>query len=248
MSISKLILICLIVFNIVWNIFLNVNPDKATLWNYLFNFTYALIFIFGAGVAYKKSLYILGTGVLSYALGLCIWTFYNVFLKTPVPYPGLSDVAFLCFTPLTGLGFILLLRRLGFHFSASIIIQSIILCGVLFYIIYSFLNKSSLGDEVPFLHRVLNISYPFSDAVLIAIAIGALKTEKGLLNPHILLFVFAFLTFAAADTIFSFRVTNEIYWNGDVADTLYLIAASLFAWAIIFVDERDYLKSSVRKS
>ena len=103
-----------------------------------------------------------------------------------------------------------------------------------FDILYLFLNQTSQGTGVTFGAKFLNIVYPAADSLLTALAITILRTEKGIADhPNILFFVFSFIVLAAADTVFSFRSSAGIYWNGDISDLLFAVSGFLTSWGIL---------------
>ncbi len=233
--------ILLVLLNTIWDVFLYINPDKQTIFNYLFNVGYALVFLFGSAVAFVnlkntflgKSFFFYALSLLTYTLGLFVWAYYNVILKTPVPYPGISDIFFLFFSPFSAFGFFFLVRSFGSTFTIPRRLELILLFGVIFAILYSFLAPSSFGQDLPFLAKALNIIYPMQDAFLTSLVIIGLRTEKGELHPSLLIFAFAALAMAVADTAFSYRTATNLYWNGDFADSAYLIAATLFSFGLM---------------
>jgi len=257
------ILAVLVVICVAWNVSLYLSFDKETLSNYLFNLGYTSFHVLGAGVAWwgirryhlsstlGKSLACYGLAMVSYTIALGIWTFYNVVLQQPSPYPGVPDLFFVLFYPFAAAGLVFLTQSFGGKFTWRSVIETVILFGLLFAMLYSFLVQGSLGDDLPWLTRLLNMLYPALDALLAALAITAIRTEKGALHPNLLLIAFASLVMAAADTIFSYRSTNGTYWNGDVADTLYMVSAILFALAIaanVFKPKKTGLPNSAKLS
>ncbi|KKQ98299.1 MAG: Diguanylate cyclase (GGDEF) domain-containing protein [Candidatus Woesebacteria bacterium GW2011_GWB1_39_12] len=247
MSRAKNLLIVIVLINVIWNILLFLNPDKQTPFNYLFNVSYGIIYLFGAAAALwgmkknkfsswlGKSLVFYATALTSYTLALFIWALYNLVLNVEVPYPSIADILWLLFVPMSSLGFVFLIFSLGGKFTFRLVVELVVLSGIMFAILYSFLNQESGLESLPTLERILDITYPLLDSFLVALAITGIRTTKGSLHPNLLLFVFASLFMVIADTAFSYRSLQDTYWNGDVVDTLYLIAGGLFATAIISV-------------
>ncbi len=240
----------LVLLTLFWNVFLYFNTDNQTIYNYLFNVIYSLLFLYGAGVAFiasrnysfstpiGKSLVFYTISLLAYALGLFVWAYYNIILRVEVPYPGAPDIFFVLFQPFAALSFFYLVKSYGSKFTPPRVIEFVVLSSVLFFILYSFLKTSSLGADLPIMARVLNITYPLLDAILASLAIIGLRTEKGALHPNLLIFVFASLAMVFADTTFSYRSSAGIYWNGDIADTGFAISATLFTWGLMNLSSR----------
>src|SRR3990172_306561 len=133
-----IVLAFLILINIVWNVFLFVNPDKQTPYNFLFNASYGLILTFGSLVAFlgarrhagspvAKSLVFYALGLMSYAVGLFIWTFYNLVLQVEIPYPGVSDIFFVLFQPLAALAFFYLVKSAGGEFTTRSKVELVVI-------------------------------------------------------------------------------------------------------------------------
>ncbi len=224
----------------IYEFFLFQIPDKQTTFNYLFNVAYALIFLFGGYIALarakifglapnlQRSMWFFAIGMLMFASGLLVWTYYNLILKVPVPYPSIADVLFLLYYPNVILGGYFMMLSFGNEITKKLSFEGLIVFVLFFAILYAFLNQTSLGETLPFWERFLNLAYPFADSLLIASAITLLRTEKGVSShPNILYFVFAFLILAAADTMFSYRSSNDLYWNGDIADFLFALSGFL---------------------
>ena len=222
----------------VWNIFLYLNPDKGTPLNYLFNAFYALIFLFGAVVAsrgHKKYLLFYSLALTSYSIGLFVWTFYNLVLKVEIPYPGTPDIFFVLFQLLLVIGFILMVNDFGGRFKLRSIIEFLLVFGIIFGLLYSFLNLGRQDESLSILAKGLNFYYPMFDSILVALAVAGIRTEMGSLHPILLVFAFASLTMAAADTSFTYLASAGSYWNGDIADSLYAASGSLFAIGITYI-------------
>jgi hypothetical protein len=231
-----------------FDILLFKNPDKVTNLNYLFNVAYALIFLFGASAAFLKSkkfpqapnmgrsMAFFSLGMLFFALGLLVWTYYNLVLKISVPYPSFADPFFLIYYPSAILGIYFLIKSFGGKLTGRLIVEGVLTFLVFFGILYFFLIQTSLGPDVTFWAKFLNIAYPLSDSFLIAFAITVLRTERGVSShPNILYFVFGFLILAAADTAFSYQSANNLYWNGNISDFLFAVSGFLTSWGILSI-------------
>lgn len=228
--------------------FLFVNPNKGMDANFYFNLAYGLIYLLGAIVSFirikkypyspnmKRALTFFGIGMFSYGAGLIVWTYFNLVARIAVPYPSLADVFFILFYPGIIAGTFFLLQSFGGKITTRLVVEGVITLLVFFTILYLFLNQTSQGTSVSSLAKILNILYPFGDAFITSLAVTALRTEKGISeHPNILYFVFAFILAAAADTIFSFRSANSLYWNGDISDLLFAISGFLIVWGILSI-------------
>lgn len=244
----RILLVVIAGVTLIFDGFLFRNPDKTTLFNYLFNLVYAVIFILGMHIAFlradkfidrpnlQKSMRFFGGALFFFGAGLITWTFYNLILKVSIPYPSLADVSFLFYYPAAIAGIYFLIKSFGGEITKKLIIEGLLIFLIFFGSIYLFLNQSSLGSDVPFWARFFNVVYPMADSLLVAFAITILRTEKGIsTHPNILYFVFGFLILAAADTIFSYRSSMGTYWNGDISDTLFALSGFLTAWGLLSI-------------
>ena len=115
------IIILVIAFSLyIWYFVLWLNDYRETIWNYLPNTLYATIPMMGGFIAmgrFKqwggvkstlgKVLFFIGLGLLTWSIGMWIWTYYNLFLVVEIPYPSYSDFFYLLAYPLLGIGIIL---------------------------------------------------------------------------------------------------------------------------------------------
>ena len=234
----NIIIVALVFLNLIFNTFLLLNSNKETTLNYLFNASYGLIFFTGGIIGLTKKLYFLGSALIFYALGLFAWTYYNLILGIPAPYPGLPDLFFLFFQPLLILGYISLIKSYNGKFGLKTSIEVILIFVVFFVILASFLDFSVGILKLPTTELILGIAYPFFDSLLVALAIAGIRTEGGSVHPNLLIFAFAAFFMASADTVFAYRIAQDSYWNGGISDSLFLIAGTLFSAGIISIKEK----------
>lgn len=244
----RLILILISIGILIYDGILFMMPGKGGDVNFIFNLAYSAVFILGAIFAsvnfkkfsgspdLKRSMLFYGLGMIAYALGLFVWTYYNLILRVDIPYPSLADAAFLLYYPGVILGTYFLLKSFGGALTSKLIVEGILVMLVLFVSLYLFLNQTSLGPDVTTGAKILNILYPFFDSFLVALAITILRTEIGISeHPNILYFVFSFIILAVADTLFSFRQAAGIYWNGDISDLLFAVSGFLTSLGILSI-------------
>src|SRR5947209_2687677 len=94
-----------------------------TFFGYIFAFLYTFIPFLGGILGLRKaeawglfkssmgkSVFFLSLGLLTWALGEFIWSYYNFFLNAQVPYPSWADASFILSWPLWTIGIIFLGR------------------------------------------------------------------------------------------------------------------------------------------
>src|SRR5882672_7729398 len=170
--------------------------------------------------------------MICFALGLISWAYYNLVLKIAIPYPSFADVFFVLYIPFLGYGIINLLREFGVFFSRKIILVSLIIfiCSSLF--VFFFGNPPDLSMNIPFIAKAFNLFYLFTDSFLLTLSIMVILLTRGKIHKSFLFFILALFIMALADFTFSYRSGAEIYWNGDVSDILYALAALCFSIGI----------------
>jgi len=233
-----------------WNLLLFLNPDKTTPLNYWFNAGYGAMF-FAAGIAgivyakqiglssiIGKALSFIGGGLLSYSIAQFIWLFYNLFSSIEVPYPSIADIFFLLFYVLVFIGFISLVNIFKQSVTKSIVIQSVILLPIVLALSLVFVFKPDLSSNLSFLGKVLNILYPVCDALVLYIILITLRVSGGYFKSTIWFFSVAGTVLLLGDFLFTYRNSQETYWNGDISDIVFLLSAYLFFLSFIYFKQK----------
>ncbi len=237
--------IIMLVLILGWNLFLFQQTDKKTLWNYLFNLFYGFIFL-GGGIigvigankmslesTIGKALFFLGMGLIYYAIGQCIWVYFNLIIQIEIPYPSLADIFFLLFIPFIGIGVAYIIRMFLLNVGRRLIIESVLILFVSGILIFVFLAKPDISHNLPTLTRFFNIAYPLGDTILLSLAFVVLRVSGGKIYAGIRYIILALLLQVSADITFAYRTTNNSYWNGDISDLLFAFSSLAFAIGII---------------
>ncbi len=234
----KTTLVLLLVLNLSWSVFLHFEPTHTTFLNYLYNLGYGLNYLLAAWVSFSyfktctlhRAIHITGgLGALSFFLAQLIWMYYNLVLRAEVPYPSPADLFWTLFYFFISAASLLVMRAIHIRLTWGVILQTTLTFSAIFFITYSFILSSSPQEGLPLLIRVLNLSYPFFDSLLIAFTLTAIRSQMGHLQPLLLYFVFSFIALAFSDSLFAYQTTLETYWNGNVVDAIYAISGFLFA-------------------
>lgn len=237
----QIILILLLVLNLVWSALLHFEPTHTTVLNYLYNMSYGLNFALASSISFSyfrrcqihRPIHVVGgLGSLSFSIAQLIWVYYNLILKTPIPYPSIADLFWILYYPFMIVGSILVMHEIKIKLTWSVILETSVIFTLIFFIIYSFISTGSTQESLPLLTQALNLSYPIFDSLLIAMMITAIHSQLGHLQPLLLYFIFAFTALAFGDTLFAYQTTFETYWNGNVVDATYALAGFLFAMGI----------------
>ena len=237
---------------ILWGIILQMQSDRATIWNYLFNSGYgAIFFISGISTLYLrkkeniegipgKSLNLFGGSLISYSTALFLWTGYNFIYGEEIPYPGLPDLFFVLFSLLLALSVYYFLKIFSLFLTRKLLIESLI-----FFLVSSSIIVWAIGPETliekDFLTTFLNIFYPVNSALLLSLSIiiartGGISLKGGAATLSLGIFLNAF-----SDVFFTIRNNSGIYWNGDISDVVAAISAMVLGLASMkIIEELTY--------
>lgn len=228
-----------------WSLVLFLTHQKTTDWNYLFNVADALIYLTGGLIALTGSrrlhlknslgreLTSVGIGVILFGIGLSIWSYYNLALRIESPYPSLSDAVYVFYSPILAFGLINLLRVFGVMIAKRFYFESLGIFIVTSVLIITIGGPPDLASDLTFLAKFLNIYYLLADALLITLGTMIIRLTHGRIHGSFFFFLIALFSMAIADFTFFYRTTQEIYWNGDIADIFYALAGTMFAIGII---------------
>lgn len=237
------------VFMLVWALYLQTLGDKTTVYNYLFNFGFALLFLGVCPMVVLSRKYIEGSTQLgkaflfyslasiSYGIGLIIWVYYNLVAKVEVPYPSVADAFFIAFYPLMSIGIFFMIRIFSVQLNIRLIGETALIL-ILASLLVLFVTKPDFSGELTFLNNILNLAYPIFDAVLLALMYLLIRISAGKFYLGLFFLISALFFQALADILFSLRTAQEIYWNGDISDILYTCSAFSLVMTILFVTDK----------
>ncbi len=229
----------------VWWLYLQMIPTHTSAWNYWFNGAYGLVFLFGGLTGLSaiprlgglkstvgKGLLYTSMGLLFYGIGQFFWLWYNLTGKE-VPYPSIADLFFVLLMPLLLLG----VWHITLLFTPRIkplrIFEFILLTIIILTLTMIFVNRPDIGTDLDLLTNMLNIYYPFADAVIFSVSIVALRVVGGRFNVIVLFISAGALLHACADILFTHSTTVGTYWNGDLSDLLFSLGGFAVSIGII---------------
>lgn len=215
--------------------YLQIIPDKNTLLHYYFNVVTSAVYLAGGILSFilykrtqspslKNALLSFSIGLLSYAAAGLVWSYYNIYLRSPIPYPSIADAFYLAYPLCIGVGFWYLLDYLNVQPTKTNIKLSLIIVFLVYLCVFFIFMKPEIGDDVSFLARILGYAYPLSDAFLLTLAILAF-TSVGTIGFGMGSLTASITALAVGDMLFTYRQGAGIYWNGDVSDLFFLVSA-----------------------
>lgn len=229
-----------------WEVQLQVNPLKDTVWNYSFNLAIAAFYVLAAAIAFwslrsrrstqasRSILRYFGMAAGFWAIAFAIWATYNLALERDVPYPSLADAFFILAYPFLGLALWKLHVSYGTRPTDRTIGEAMVIVAISAALIFVFLNRPDVSADLGLTKNLLNVAYSLGDILLLTMAFLQLRSGQAAKYPGLYLLVIFLLLQVAADTLFSYRNNASIYWNGDIAD--FYFAASGFVFALTLVN------------
>jgi len=183
--------------------------------------------------AVRRPWIILTLGVLFYTAGDAIWSAYDLVLHRPAPYPSVADYVYLTGLLAIALGLIGTLRVRGARRDVDGIIDALIVAVGVGTIFWTFFMAPYAGDgSLTNFMKVISMSYPMMDVLLIAVIVRLLLAPGEDSVSHRLL-AMAIAATLVADVAYSIGVVSGGYQTGNAIDGLWLAFYWLLAAAAL---------------
>ena len=173
----------------------------------------------------------LAAGFFLFTAGSVLWTAV-VQNFNPVPYPSISDFCFFGFFVMAFLGIGLLVRETVPKTSRTVWVDGLIaalgVAAIEAVVVIGPIAHANSGD---FATVATTIAYPIGDLVLLTMVVVVFAVRGW--RPSRLWWTLGsgLLIFAAADTVYVFRVTSGTYVTGTPLDSMWLVGALVMAYA-----------------
>ena len=197
-----------------------------------------------------KSIIFLSAGLLTWAIGEFIWSYYNFFLNADVPYPSWADASFIISWPLWTIGIFYLGHATGAKFGLRNIGGKVFL-GIVpiitFIVSYYFLVTVARGGSLttgdgPF-KIFFDIAYPLWDVIILTFALLiyglSFKYLGGKYKWPVLVTLFGFVVNYIADFGFSYTTTVGTFYNGCWVDLMFTSAMFFLSFGVTSFDSKD---------
>ena len=253
--------ICILFFAVavvgLWLVLYFTNTQSGP-YNYLYSFLFGLIPFFsgiaamiyaemwgGLKSAVGKALFFIGLGIFCWGCGENIWSYYNVVLNVPAPYPSLADLGFAPSIFFYGLGAIYLSKATGAQFAlrnktarAFAMLAPFVILGISYYILVTIARGGVLvSDGGNILKTLLDIAYPLGDFVGLTVAIVVSSLSFKYLGGRYVWDIYAILlgllVMFVGDTIFSYTTTVGTYYNADFGDLVLATGVFLLSFGVL---------------
>src|SRR5215204_7356 len=164
---------------------------------------------------------LLGIGILSFAFGQIVFTYYEWVLQQAPPLPSLADVGFQIQYPFLLLGILLLpARPIPAASRARIALDGLIIMSALVTLSWYFVLGPLVQQEgETTLAKAVAIAQPLADVVLVAcLLILASRPSEHNLRPALRLLALGLSLVVVADSNFLYQTLHETYATGSLLD------------------------------
>jgi signal transduction histidine kinase len=131
----------------------------------------ALVVVLGARI-HKPSLqlpwYLFGAGLLAFSVGDVIFNLYDDVWNREPPIPSIADVFYLAGYPFLTVGLVLLVRRIGAEERRAGLLDAALLAAAFGLCQWIFLMKDVVHAPGPVSEKLVALSYPAMDVILLA--------------------------------------------------------------------------------
>jgi PAS domain S-box-containing protein len=164
---------------------------------------------------------LLGIGILSFAFGQIVFTYYEWVLQQAPPLPSLADVGFQIQYPFLLLGILLLSARpIPAASRARIALDGLIIMTALVTLSWYFVLGPVVQQEgQTTLAKVVAVAQPLADVVLVAcLLILASRPSEHTLRPALRLLALGLALVVVADSYFTYHTLHDTYATGSLLD------------------------------
>ncbi len=173
----------------------------------------------------RRAWWLLGLGAFAWGLGDVIWTWYEFGLGAEIPFPSWADVVYLGAVPLTAAG-VLAFPTAPVLAAARLrtLLDGLLIAACLLAVSWATLGEAVyLAADSTTAERVVGLAYPLRDIVTGTIALAVLARSRGRGVVPLTFIALAVLALAVADSTFLYLTQLDLYGNGNVLDTGYVV-------------------------
>ncbi len=191
-----------------------------------------------------KAVGFIAGGVLAWSVGMLIWCYYIFVAQVEIPYPSLADASFILSWPLWTIGIYWLSKATGVRYAiregkgkALLVVVPLVALAIAYYLLVVVARGGVIELEAldPW-KSFFDLFYPIGSAIILAFTLTFFSLSSSFLGGRyrkpITILVLALLVNFAADIVFSYTTTNETYYNGAIADMLFVTGMFLFSLSL----------------
>lgn len=232
-------------------------PIKDSDLHFMFNVGIAGMYLIGTGIGAiliksethrSKQLFFftMTLSLLFNAIALALWSFDNLVLHIPSPYPSFADLFFLAYTGLLSISYWYYFDLLKIDLKINNIVEAIFIILITYVLMFFLLFEPDYSRTMSIFEIAANYLYPLADAVALSVALVVIRST-GIKNSGAVAIFFSIIFLIIGDILFSTRSAANTYWNGDISDMMYLMSATFQILGLILVyfdKENNYKLSS----
>lgn len=189
--------------------------------------------------AFALPWYLVIGGQALLVVGDGIYNYYELILHVESPFPSLADAAYLGGYLVTICGVALMLRSRAAGSDAGDTLDAAIITVGLAIVVWVYLMEPYARDaSLSLTERVVSISYPLMDVLLIALAVRMLLS-RGARQPAFCFVSASLVLTLVADAIYAALVLNGSYQSGSFVDNGWLVSYVLWGAATLHPSMRN---------
>jgi hypothetical protein len=196
--------------------------------------------------ALGKALMYISIGLLSWAAGNWIWSYYNFVEHNNIPYPSLADALYIIAFGLWAVGMWHLAKATGARYGLKkhrqlyVFILPVIIFAISYYLLVTVARNGQITSGGGALKVFFDFAYPLVDVIIVTIALLiyslSLKYLGGKFKWPVLIVVLGFVLNFFTDFYFSYSTTIGTYFNGSFSDLLFVISLFVICFGISSFD------------
>jgi diguanylate cyclase len=182
---------------------------------------YAAVRAFGAGQRRLGLTWgLLAGGVWTWAAGQAVWSWYELLLEEPVPFPSAADVGYLAMPVLAGAGLLLWpSARAGRGERLAALLDGVIIASALLLLSWTTsLGATWRAGGQDGLAVAIGAAYPLGDVLLASLVVLLLARAEPGNRTALLLLGGGVLALAVADSAFMYGTSTGSYASGALLD------------------------------
>lgn len=231
--------------------------------NYAFSLVYGLVPLFigivgfsiarswgGFRSAMGRAVGFLSAGQFAWGIGNIVFSYYQLVLHVPVPYPGPADMGYFFMYPLSAIGAVFFFKVTGatsglksVSGKTGFLLIPLFMIGLSYYLLYVVARGGYVAYEGDLLKFILDVAYPIGDVIVVTIASTIYWLSRdylgGMFKKPIILILIGFVFAYVADFSFSYTTTVETFFTGNWVDLLYATTFFILAMGLIRLDPRS---------
>ncbi len=206
--------------------------DVASLLGVLFATGCAALAAWSARGRMRRGWLAMTAGLLGWAVGEGIWSYYEVVLRyEQAPYPSWADAFYLLFPVGAGAAVVLLSPGTSGRSRIRVVLDGLIVAASLFLVSWVSVIQSVFdagGDSR--LALAVSLAYPVADVVIITIAWASVTVAY---RPSMGMLIVGLIIIAGTDSVFSALTAVNDYYTGNLIDLGWIAGCGILGVAAL---------------